>query len=55
MIAEGLSITANRVRARVKRLTEEGVLYITGLVDPEAPARRVRTVHSAMITEYKQS
>jgi Lrp/AsnC family transcriptional regulator for asnA, asnC and gidA len=37
-IAEALSITENTVRARVNRLTEEGVLDITGLVDPEAIA-----------------
>lgn len=35
-IAEDLSITENTVRARVNRLIEEGVLDITGLVDPEA-------------------
>jgi Lrp/AsnC family transcriptional regulator, regulator for asnA, asnC and gidA len=35
-IAEDLSITENTVRARVNRLTEEGVLDVTGLVDPEA-------------------
>ena len=33
-IAEELSITENTVRARVNRMTEEGVLGITGLVDP---------------------
>jgi Lrp/AsnC family transcriptional regulator, regulator for asnA, asnC and gidA len=37
-IAEDLSITENTVRARVYRLTEEGVLDIAGLVDPEAVA-----------------
>jgi Lrp/AsnC family transcriptional regulator, regulator for asnA, asnC and gidA len=41
-IAEELSITENTVRARVNRLTEEGVLDITGLVDPEAiPGHRL--------------
>lgn len=35
-IAEELSITENTVRARVNKLTAEGVLEITGLVDPEA-------------------
>jgi Lrp/AsnC family transcriptional regulator, regulator for asnA, asnC and gidA len=35
-IADDLSITENTVRARVNRLTEEGVLEVTGLVDPEA-------------------
>jgi len=33
-IAEELSVTENTVRARVNRLLEEGVLEITGLVDP---------------------
>jgi Lrp/AsnC family transcriptional regulator for asnA, asnC and gidA len=37
-IAEDLSITENTVRARVNRLIEEGVLDVTGLVDPEAIA-----------------
>ncbi|MDA8123791.1 MAG: Lrp/AsnC family transcriptional regulator [Deltaproteobacteria bacterium] len=35
-IAQELSITENTVRARVNKLIEEGVLEITGLVDPEA-------------------
>jgi Lrp/AsnC family transcriptional regulator for asnA, asnC and gidA len=34
-IAEELSITENTVRARVNRMTEEGVLEFAGLVDPE--------------------
>jgi Lrp/AsnC family transcriptional regulator for asnA, asnC and gidA len=34
-IAEELSVTENTVRARVNRLLEEGILEITGLVDPE--------------------
>lgn len=34
-IAKELSITENTVRSRVNRLIEEGVLRITGLVDPE--------------------
>ncbi|MCP4114335.1 MAG: Lrp/AsnC family transcriptional regulator [Desulfobacteraceae bacterium] len=33
-IAEKLDITENTVRARVNKLTEEGVLDICGLVDP---------------------
>jgi Lrp/AsnC family transcriptional regulator for asnA, asnC and gidA len=37
-IAEDLSITENTVRARVNRLIKEGVLDVTGLVDPEALA-----------------
>jgi Lrp/AsnC family transcriptional regulator for asnA, asnC and gidA len=41
-IAEELSITENTVRARVNRLTEEKVLDVTGLVDPEAiPGHRL--------------
>lgn len=41
-IAKDLSITENTVRARVSRLTEEKVLDVTGLVDPEAiPGHRV--------------
>ena len=35
-IARELSITENTVRARVNKLIEEGVLKISGLVDPEA-------------------
>ncbi len=34
-IAEEIGITENTVRARVNRLTEEGVLSIQGLVDPQ--------------------
>ncbi|MGE4454568.1 MAG: Lrp/AsnC family transcriptional regulator [Sphaerochaeta sp.] len=34
-IAEELSITENTVRARVNKLIEEGVLEISGLVNPE--------------------
>lgn len=34
-IAEKLSVAEGTVRTRVKRLQEEGVLEITGLVDPE--------------------
>ena len=35
IIADELSITENTVRARVNRLIEEGVLNISGLVNPE--------------------
>jgi Lrp/AsnC family transcriptional regulator, regulator for asnA, asnC and gidA len=35
-IAEQLGLTENTVRARVKKLTDERVLEITGLVDAEA-------------------
>ncbi|MBI9094670.1 MAG: Lrp/AsnC family transcriptional regulator [Sphaerochaeta sp.] len=34
-IAEELSITENTVRSRVNKLIEEGVLQISGLVNPE--------------------
>jgi Lrp/AsnC family transcriptional regulator for asnA, asnC and gidA len=41
-IADQLGLSENTVRARFHRLTEEGVLEITGLVDPEAlPGHRV--------------
>ena len=41
-IASDLSISENTVRSRVQKLTEEGVLEITGLVNPEAlPGHRV--------------
>lgn len=35
-IADKLSLAEGTVRARVKKLKDEGVLEITGLVDPEA-------------------
>ncbi len=35
-IAEGLGLAEGTVRTRVKRLRKDGVLDITGLVDPEA-------------------
>lgn len=34
-IAEELSITENTVRSRVNKLVEEGVLQISGLINPE--------------------
>jgi Lrp/AsnC family transcriptional regulator for asnA, asnC and gidA len=41
-IAQALSISENTVRSRVKRLSDEGILEIAGLVDPEAvPGHRV--------------
>ncbi|MCE5336371.1 MAG: Lrp/AsnC family transcriptional regulator [Desulfobacteraceae bacterium] len=36
LIAEQLGLTENTIRARVKKLTEENVLQISGLVTPEA-------------------
>ncbi|PIE56264.1 MAG: transcriptional regulator [Desulfobulbus propionicus] len=35
-IAEKLHLAENTVRARVRRLTQAGVLTVTGLVDPES-------------------
>ncbi len=35
-IADDLQVSEGTIRARVKKLQEEGVLEITGLVDPEA-------------------
>jgi Lrp/AsnC family transcriptional regulator for asnA, asnC and gidA len=44
-IATALGVSENTVRGRVKRLTEEGVLTITGLVDAEAlPGHRVAII-----------
>ncbi|MDR1894154.1 MAG: Lrp/AsnC family transcriptional regulator [Spirochaetales bacterium] len=36
LIADELSITENTVRGRVNKLIDEGVLDITGLVDPQS-------------------
>lgn len=35
-IADELSVTENTVRTRVNKLQEDGILKITGLVDPES-------------------
>jgi Lrp/AsnC family transcriptional regulator for asnA, asnC and gidA len=44
-IAKALGVSENTVRGRVKRLMEEGILTITGLVDPEAlPGHRVAII-----------
>ena len=41
-IAEALLISENTVRGRVKKLVDEGVMEISGLVDPQAiPRHRV--------------
>ena len=41
-IADDLSIAENTVRSHVNRMTEEGLLEITGLINPEmAPGLRV--------------
>ena len=36
LIAEELSVTENTVRSRVNKLSDEGVLDISGLIDPES-------------------
>jgi len=41
-IADDLSITENTVRSRVHRMQDDGVLEISGLVDPEkVPGHKV--------------
>jgi Lrp/AsnC family transcriptional regulator for asnA, asnC and gidA len=41
-IADSLSITENTVRSRVQQMVQEGVLSITGLIDPEKlPGHRI--------------
>ena len=41
-IAEDLSITENTVRSRVQQMVQDGVLSITGLIDPEKlPGHRI--------------
>ena len=41
-IAEDLSLSENTIRSRVNRLTDEGILEIAGLVDPDAlPGHRL--------------
>jgi Lrp/AsnC family transcriptional regulator for asnA, asnC and gidA len=47
-IAQEMGITTNTVRARVNRLTDEGILQIIGLVDPFAIPG-----HSAAFIGYK--
>jgi len=47
-IAEELSVSENTIRARVAKLSEEGVLEISGLVDPESLPG-----HSAVIVGVK--
>jgi Lrp/AsnC family transcriptional regulator for asnA, asnC and gidA len=38
-IAENLSLSENTIRTRVKKMIDEGILQITGLVDPEQVPR----------------
>ena len=41
-IAEELSLSENTIRSRVSKLTDEGILEIAGLVDPDAlPGHRL--------------
>ena len=47
-IAEDLCVSENTVRARVQKLIDEGVLYISGLVNPETIDG-----HSAVIVGVK--
>ncbi len=45
-VADRLACAEGTVRSRVKRLREEGVLDITGLVDPEALPEHSVHIHS---------
>ncbi len=50
-IAEDLGVSENTIRSRVTKLEDEGVLEITGLVDPEAvPRHRVVMVGVKLTT-----
>jgi Lrp/AsnC family transcriptional regulator for asnA, asnC and gidA len=50
-IAEDLGVSENTVRSRVTKLEDEGVLEISGLVDPEAlPRHRVVMVGVKLTT-----
>lgn len=50
-IAENLGVSENTVRSRVAKLEDEGVLEITGLVNPEAvPRHRVVMVGVKLTT-----
>ena len=50
-IAEDIGVSENTVRSRVAKLEDEGVLEITGLVDPEAvPRHRVVMVGVKLTT-----
>ena len=44
-IATALGVSENTIRGRMRKLTEEGILSITGLVNPEAiPGHRVAII-----------
>ena len=50
-IADELGVAENTVRARVQKLTEEGILEVMGLVDPEAlPGHRLVMVGVKLAT-----
>jgi Lrp/AsnC family transcriptional regulator for asnA, asnC and gidA len=50
-IASELGVSENTVRARVQKLTDEGILGVSGLVDPEAlPGHRVVMVGVKLAT-----
>jgi Lrp/AsnC family transcriptional regulator for asnA, asnC and gidA len=50
-IADDLGVSENTVRARVQKLTEEGILEVIGLVDPEAlPGHRLVMVGVKLAT-----
>ena len=50
-IADELGVSENTVRARVQKLTDEGILEVTGLVDPEAlPGHRLVMVGVKLAT-----
>lgn len=50
-IADELGVSENTVRARVQKLTDEGILEVIGLVDPEAlPGHRLVMVGVKLAT-----
>ena len=50
-IADDLGVSENTVRARVQKLTDEGILEVIGLVDPEAlPGHRLVMVGVKLAT-----
>jgi Lrp/AsnC family transcriptional regulator for asnA, asnC and gidA len=50
-IADELSFTEGTIRSRVKKMQEEGILEITGLVDPEAvPGQSVVLIGVNLLT-----
>jgi Lrp/AsnC family transcriptional regulator, regulator for asnA, asnC and gidA len=50
-IAKALGVSENTVRGRVRKLMEEGIVSITGLVDPEAlPGHRIALIGVKLAT-----